>query len=142
MTALQPITIETIVAATPEEAWAAYNSPEAITQWNQASEDWHCPSASVDLRAGGRYVARMEAKDGSFGFDFGGTYEEVNEPHALALVMDEGRRMRTTFAAEGSGTRVTTIFDPEAMNPLDMQRDGWQSILDSYARYVSKVAAR
>ena len=131
-------TIHAFVAVSPQDAWDAFTSASAITQWNQASPDWHCPSAHVDLRVGGKHEARMEARDGSFGFDFEGVYEEVNGPNALALRLDDGRRARTTFVAEGDGTRVTTTFDLEATNPAEMQRAGWQAILDSYAAYVMR----
>ncbi|SCY15848.1 SRPBCC domain-containing protein [Paracoccus tibetensis] len=132
------ITITAIVNATPDEAWAAYTSPEAIMAWNKASPDWHCPSATVDLRPEGRHVARMESRDGAFGFDFGGTYEEVQAPDALTLRLDDGRRTSTTFVTEGTGTRVTTVFEPESSNPVEKQRAGWQAILDSYAAYVNR----
>jgi uncharacterized protein YndB with AHSA1/START domain len=132
----EPITIEVVVAASPIEAWRAYTSPDAITQWNFASPDWCCPSAQVDLREGGRHVARMEARDSSFGFDFAATYEEVDTPNALTLRLDDDRRARTTFEAHGAGTRVRTVFDPEATNPADMQRDGWQAILNTFKAYV------
>lgn len=131
------ITIETLVPVPPAVAWAAFTTPQAITQWNQASPDWHCPWARVDLRVGGKHVARMEARDGSFGFDFEGVYDEVDAPRALTLRLGDGRRARTSFVPEGAGTRVTTVFDPETENPIDMQRDGWQAILDSYAAYVT-----
>ena len=131
------ITVETHVPVSPEVAWDAYTSPEAIMQWNKATPEWCCPAAEVDLREGGRHVARMEARDGSMGFDFAGTYEEVNAPHALTLRLDDGRRTRTTFEAEGDGTRVRTVFDPEPTNPAEMQRGGWQAILDSYAAHVA-----
>lgn len=137
-----PISIATTVSATPAEAWEAYTSPKAITQWNQASPDWHCPHAEVDLRQGGRHLARMEARDGSFGFDLTGTYDEVDAPHALTLRLDDGRRARTTFTADGNDTRVETVFDPESMNPRDMQQAGWQAILDSYAAYVERTHGR
>ena len=142
MAPLEKITIHTTVAATPAEAWNAYTSPEAIIQWNHASPDWHCPSAKVELREGGQHSARMEARDGSFGFDFTGTYEEVDAPRALTLRLDDDRRSRTTFEAQGEGTLVTTVFDPEGSNPVDMQRDGWQAILDSYAAYVARTVGR
>jgi uncharacterized protein YndB with AHSA1/START domain len=106
--------------------------------WNQTSPDWHCPAAAVDLRVGGRHVARMEARDGSFGFDFEGVYEEVDEPRALTLRLGDGRGARTVFEPEGAGTRVTTVFDPETMNPVEMQRAGWQAILDSYGAHVAR----
>jgi uncharacterized protein YndB with AHSA1/START domain len=138
----QPIRIEARVPVAPEVAWAAFSAPEAITQWNQASPDWHCPSARVDLRPGGKLIARMEARDGSFGFDYEGTYEEVDAPRALALRLDDGRLARTTFEAVPGGTRVVTLFDPEATNPAEMQRAGWQAILDSYAAYVAGAAAK
>lgn len=131
------ITIDAFVPVPPAPAWTAFTAPEAITQWNQASPDWHCPWARVDLRVGGRHVARMEARDGSVGFEYEGTYEEVDVPRALTLRLDDDRRVRTTFAAEGTGTRVTTTFDPEATNSPELQRQGWQAILDSYAAFVA-----
>ena len=133
------ITVETQVPAPPQSAWNAYTSPEAITRWNQATPEWHCPSAEVDLREGGRHSARMEARDGSAGFDFAGTYEEVDAPRALTLRLDDGRRARTTFEAEGNGTRVRTVFDPEGTHPIEVQRDGWQAILDNYAAHVRET---
>jgi uncharacterized protein YndB with AHSA1/START domain len=132
-----PITVETLVPAAPADAWAAFTSPDAITQWNQASPDWHCPTAQVDLRPGGRHVARMEARDGSMGFDFAAIYEAVDAPNAFSLRLDDGRMARTRFVSEQGGTRVTTVFDPESSHPVEMQRDGWQAILDSYAAYVA-----
>lgn len=137
MTKAESVSIETVVAVPPGEAWQAFTSPEAIRRWNQASPDWHCPSADVDLREGGRHVARMEARDGSFGFDYSGTYEEVDAPHALTLRLDDDRRARTTFERHGDGTLVRTVFDAEPTNPVDVQRDGWQAILDSYSAYVA-----
>lgn len=134
---MEPIEISAFVPASPDAAWTAFTTPQAIMQWNQASPDWHCPSASVDLRAGGRHVVRMEARDGSFRFDLEGVYEEVDAPRTLTLRLEDGRRARTTFVPEGAGTRVTTRFDPETMNPPEMQRQGWQAILDSYAAHVA-----
>lgn len=133
------ITVETQLPASPQAAWDAYTSPEAITRWNQATPEWRCPSAEVDLREGGRHSARMEARDGSAGFDFAGTYEEVDAPRALTLRLDDGRRARTTFEAEGDGTRVRTVFDPEGTHPMEMQREGWQAILDNYAALVKET---
>lgn len=138
---LDAIKITASVPVSPAKAWEAFTAPASVMQWNQASPDWHCPSAKVDLRVGGKHVARMEARDGSFCFDFEGTYEEVDAPHALTLRLEDGRRARTTFIAEGNGTRVTTIFDPEATNPIEMQRDGWQAILDSFAAYAERMHA-
>lgn len=134
-----PITVETVVPVAPEQAWRAFTTPEAITQWNFASPDWCCPSAQVDLRVGGTHSARMEARDGSFGFDFAGVYEEVEPHRAVTLRMGDGRSARTTFEAEDGSTRVKTIFDAESENSLELQRDGWQAILDNYAAYVGSL---
>ncbi len=132
-----PITIETTVPVPPQAAWNAYTDPAAITQWNFASPDWCCPTAKVDLRKGGRHLARMEARDGTMGFDFEGTYETIDAPNTLVLKLDDGRLSRTTFETAGSGTRVRIVFDPESTNPVEMQRDGWQAILDNYAAHVA-----
>jgi uncharacterized protein YndB with AHSA1/START domain len=136
------ITVETLLAAPVERAWAAFTTPEDIMRWNFASADWCCPAAEVDLRVGGIHKARMEAKDGSFGFDFEGVYEEVEPGRALTLVLGDGRRARTTFAPSGEGTRVTTIFDAETQHSIEMQRDGWQAILDNFASHAGRQAAR
>lgn len=130
------ISVGTTVAASPARAWQAYTSPTEITRWNYASDDWCCPHAEVDLREGGAHRARMEAKDGSIGFDFSATYTEVQPEHALTLVLEDGRQSRTTFEAVEGGTRVTTTFDPEAEHSRQMQQDGWQAILDNFARYL------
>jgi uncharacterized protein YndB with AHSA1/START domain len=130
------VVVKALVDASPVRAWNAFTTPSDIMQWNHAAPEWHCPTATVELRVGGKHVARMEARDGSMGFDFEGTYEEVDELSAITLRLDDGRRSRTTFVAEGDGTRVTTTFDPEESNPVEMQRAGWQAILDNYAAYV------
>ena len=129
------IAIETIIAAPVERVWDAFTTPADIVQWNFASDDWRCPGAEVDLRVGGVHKARMEAKDGSFGFDFEGVYEEVVPRSAITLAMCDGRKARTTFEPVGSSTRVTTVFDADA-NPVEMQRDDWQAILDNFRRHV------
>lgn len=137
---LQTITVQASVSAPVPTVWAAYTTPANIMQWNFASDDWCCPAAEVDLRVGGRQSARMEARDGSMGFEFGGTYEEVVPEKALTLVMDDGRRARTTFEEEAGRTVVTTTFDAETMNPVDMQRDGWQAILNNFKAHVEAQA--
>ncbi|MDO5528840.1 MAG: SRPBCC domain-containing protein [Paracoccus sp. (in: a-proteobacteria)] len=134
----QKITVETRVPVSQEAAWDAYTSPEEITKWNFASPDWHCPNASVDLRVGGQHSARMEAKDGSMGFDFAGTYEVVEKPQSLALRLGDGRLSRTSFEKDEGGTIIRTSFDVEAANDPEMQRAGWQAILDNYADYVTR----
>lgn len=130
------ITVETLVSVSPGEAWRVYTSPDAITQWNFASPEWHCPRAVVDLRVGGRHCARMEAKDGSMGFDYEGAYEAVDAERSLILRLDDGRLVHTTFDPEADSTRVRTVFDADPGAPTDMQRDGWQAILDNYADFV------
>lgn len=135
----QQITVGTIVPVSPERAWDLFTDPDQITQWNFANDDWHCPSASTDLRVGGTHKARMEAKDGSFGFDFEGSYEEVDAPHALTLVLGDGRKARTTFEAVPEGTKVETSFDAESQNAAEMQRAGWQAILDNYRKHADRA---
>lgn len=130
------IRIETTVTAPVPRVWQAFTTPPDIVQWNFASDDWCCPSAAVDLRVGGAHKARMEAKDGSIGFDFEGVYEEVIPKRAITLAMSDGRKARTTFEPAGTSTRVTTVFDAESENSVDVQRDGWQAILDNFKRHV------
>lgn len=132
------IHIETTVAAAPSKVWAYYTKPEHITQWNFAIPEWHCPSATNDLRVGGKYSARMEAKDGSFGFDFEAVYDQVVHEKKLAYTMPDGRVVTTTFEVEGNGTKVATVFDAEKENPVEMQKDGWQAILNNFKAYTEK----
>ena len=129
------ITVETTVAAPVERVWRAYTTPEAITQWNAASDDWHTTSATVDLRPGGAFVSRMEAKDGSAGFDFGGTYTEVVEHERLAYAFGD-RSAEVLFRAVPAGTAVRVTFDGESTHSVEQQRQGWQAILDNFKRYV------
>ncbi len=130
------ITIETIISANTKKVWEYYSAPEHITKWNFASDDWHCPSAENDLRTGGKFKSRMEAKDGSFGFDFEGVYDEVVDHKKIAYTMPDSRRVITNFESDGGRTKVTTTFDAENENPVEMQRAGWQSILDHFKKYV------
>jgi uncharacterized protein YndB with AHSA1/START domain len=132
----QKITVETLIDAPVERVWNAYSTPADITQWNFASDDWCCPSAEADLKVGGAYKARMEAKDGSFGFDFEAVYDEVDPHKVLTMAMSDGRKARTTFESVNGKTKVATIFDAESQNPIEMQRDGWQAILNSFKRHV------
>lgn len=130
------ITIERTIAAPLDAIWRAWTTPADICAWNAASDDWHTTRAEVDLRPGGRFVSRMEAKDGTAGFDFSGTYDAVEPQQRIGYVMDDGRRAETTFEARPEGTHVKTTFDTEATHPVEMQRDGWQAILDNFARHV------
>lgn len=134
----QRITIDTTIGAPVERVWKAYTTPDDIMQWNFASDNWCCPSAEADLKVGGAYKARMEAKDGSFGFDFEAVYEEVDPNRTLTFAMSDGRKVRTTFEPAGEGTKVTTILDAEDQNSVDMQRDGWQAILNNFRDYVER----
>ena len=134
-----PITVETVVPVSREAAWDAYTTPDHITRWNFASPDWTCPSADVDLREGGRHTARMEAKDGSFGFDFTAIYEAIEPERSFTYRMEDGRIVTTTFEQLGDTTRVTTVFDAETENPVDMQRDGWQAILNNFKAHAESL---
>ncbi|BAV07244.1 Uncharacterized conserved protein YndB, AHSA1/START domain [Filimonas lacunae] len=130
------ITVSAIVHADSKKVWDYYNNPEHITQWNFADPSWHCPSASNDMRVGGKYVARMEAKDGSFGFDLEATYNAVAEGESFTYAMPNGRQVTVVFQQKGNATEVDVTFDPETENPLEMQRNGWQAILNSFKRYT------
>lgn len=129
------ITVETNVAAPVEQVWKAYTSPDEIKQWNAASDDWHTPSATVDLREGGAFSSRMEAKDGSMGFDFAGTYTKIID-HKLIAYSFGDRTAQVEFTPGPKGVAVRVSFDPEQENSVEMQREGWQSILDSFKRHV------
>lgn len=133
---MDTITVETHVRAPIEKVWNDFTNPEAIKVWNAASEDWHTTDAQNDLRVGGRFTSRMEAKDGSAGFDFSGIYDAVVTHERIAYTMEDGRKVAITFATEGEVVRVTETFDPETENTREMQRDGWQAILDSFRKYV------
>ena len=132
------ITIEALVEAPVEGVWLRWTAPDHITQWNFASDDWCCPSAENDLTPGGRYRVRMEATDGSFGFDFEAVYDEIAEHEKLIYTMTDGRRVSTIFKVEGGATRVKTTFDADKENPFEMQRQGWQAILNNFKRYAEE----
>jgi uncharacterized protein YndB with AHSA1/START domain len=129
------ITVETTVNAPIEKVWRAYTTPEDIKQWNAASDDWHTTAASVDLRPGGAFSSRMEAKDGSMGFDFAGTYTKV-EKHKLIEYSFGERKAQVEFAGAPKGVRVRVTFDSESTHSEEQQRTGWQAILNSFARHV------
>ncbi|HEY0660378.1 MAG TPA: SRPBCC family protein [Lysobacter sp.] len=130
------ITIETVVNAKLDKVWKAWNTPEDIKQWNTANEDWHTTHSTVDLREGGKFLSRMEAKDGSFGFDFEGTYTRVVPYQAIEYRMSDGREVQSEFIDGADGVLVKSTFDAESENPPEVQRAGWQSILDNFSRYV------
>lgn len=130
------ITIETTVNAPVEKVWNYWNAPEHITKWNSASPDWHTPRAENDLRPGGKIASRMEAKDGSMGFDFWGIYDEVRNHEYIEYTLGDGRKVKINFATNGNSTKITESFDPENVNPREMQQYGWQAILDSFKHYT------
>lgn len=130
------ITVKSSVNAPISKVWEYWNAPEHITKWNSASPDWHTPKSENDLRVGGRFTARMEAKDGSFGFDFGGTYDEVIPHEKISYTMDDGRKTDISFITNGTETQVIEIFDAEDTNPIEMQQGGWQAILDNFKKYT------
>lgn len=131
------IVVETIVDASVEKVWQAYTTPEDITKWNFASDDWHCPRASVDLRVGGEFSSRMEAKDGSMGFDFAGTYINVVRHKLIAYSFGE-RTAQVEFFDSRQGVNVSVSFDSEDTYSTEQQRDGWQAILNNFKRHVER----
>ena len=130
------ITVETLVNAPIEKVWAYWSEPSHIMKWNSASDDWHTPFAENDLRTGGSFKSRMEARDGSFGFDFGGTYDDVEEHKYIEYTMGDGRKVKVKFSSEGNSTKVSESFEAESTNPAEMQKTGWQSILDNFKKYT------
>jgi uncharacterized protein YndB with AHSA1/START domain len=130
------VTIESIVDAPVKKVWEYWTKPGHIIKWNYASGDWHSPWAKNDLRVGGRLSARMEAKDGSMGFEFGGVYDVVRENEYIEYTLDDGRKVKAAFTAQGDATKVVESFEAESTNPLEMQRGGWQAILDNFKHYT------
>ncbi|HQT23904.1 MAG: activator of HSP90 ATPase [Sphingobacteriales bacterium 17-39-43] len=132
------IIIQAIVSADIEKVWDYYTRPEHITKWNFASEDWQCPHASNDMRVGGKYIARMEAKDGSFGFDFEAVYDQIIVGKRFNFTMPDGREVRVTFKDADGKTEVSISFDAETENSIELQRQGWQAILDNFKKYTER----
>jgi uncharacterized protein YndB with AHSA1/START domain len=130
------ITVETLVNAPVEKVWNFWSSPEHIIKWNNASADWHTPHAENDLRPGGNFSFRMEARDGSMGFDFGGVYDVVIPHQQIDYTMGDGRKVKVTFTPSGHGTKVTETFEAEDTHSLEMQRAGWQAIMDNFKNHV------
>lgn len=136
MTKLERITVEATVNAPVSKVWEAWNTPSDIMQWNTPDPSWHTPSSENDLRVGGKFKNRMEAKDGSFGFDFEGVYDSVILHQEITYTMGDGRQATTIFTAQDGQTRVATTFDPETQNAPEFQQQGWQSILNNFVKYV------
>jgi uncharacterized protein YndB with AHSA1/START domain len=131
------ITVTTVVHAPLAEVRRAYTTQDDIKVWNAASSDWHTTQAEVDLRVGGKFCSRMEAKDGSFGFDFAGEYTKLIPQQLIEYVFDE-RNVSVNFTESSDGILVKVSFDPESIHPEEQQREGWQSILNNFAKYVSE----
>lgn len=130
------ITVETTINAPVEKVWKLFTNPADVTQWNNAIDTWHSPRAENDLRAGGKFLYRMEAKDGSMGFDFAGTYDEVRPNEYMAYTLGDGRKVKINFKPAEGKTTIVESFDLEQENPAEMQRAGWQAILDNFKRYA------
>ncbi|WP_205513076.1 SRPBCC family protein [Longitalea arenae] len=135
-TGVTKITVETVVKAPVEKVWNFWSQPEHIKNWCAASDDWHAPKAENDLKVGGTFSTRMEAKDGSFGFDFGGVYDQVKTNELIEYTMGDGRKVVVNFTSNGNETKVVETFDAENTHPIEMQRGGWQAILDNFKKYT------
>lgn len=133
------ITIKTTVNAPVEKVWNFWTEPKHITKWNAASDDWHTPFAENDLRAQGKFLSRMEAKDGSFGFDFIGIYDEVRLYEVISYTIPDGRKVKITFIARDNKTDIIEIFEAENTNSIELQEKGWQGILDNFKKYAEQI---
>ncbi len=133
------ITVECKVKAPIEKVWEFWTEPEHITKWNNASDDWHTPYAENDLRPGGKFVSRMEARDGSMGFDFGGTYDEVRVNERIGYTLGDERRVTVSFNNRNNEIKIVEIFEAEEENSIELQRMGWQAILNNFKKYVETI---
>jgi uncharacterized protein YndB with AHSA1/START domain len=133
------ITVESTVNAPVEMVWKSWTGPDHIVKWNHASEDWHCPKAENDLNPGGSFNIRMEAIDGSFGFDFGGVYDQVKKNELIEYTLGNGRKVQVHFSVEGDKTKVIETFDAETENSIELQKGGWQAILDNFKKYTESL---
>lgn len=133
------IAIETTVNVSIEKAWKTWTEPAHIVNWNFASPDWHTTKAEADLRAGGKFSSRMEAKDGSFGFDFAGVFDVVKPNEYIEYTMGDGRKTWITFSKKDNATHIEEVFEAETENSIELQRGGWQAILDNYKKYTESI---
>lgn len=133
------INVEATINAPIEKVWKAWTTPADIMVWNTPDPSWHCPRSENDLRVGGSFVSRMEAKDGSYGFDFGGVYDKVDEFKEITYTMGDGRVATTIFSEADGKTNVATTFDAETINPIEMQKGGWQAILNNFVKHVEQT---
>ncbi len=130
------ITVNASVEAPVDKVWELWTTPEHIKNWNRATDDWHTTRAENDLRPGGKFVSRMEAKDGSMGFDFGGTYDAIDAKKLISYTLDDGRKVEINFSSEGNKTEIMESFEAENTNPVEMQQAGWQAILNQFKKYA------
>lgn len=130
------ITVQNAINAPVEKVWELWSKPEHITQWNNPSDDWHTPRAENDLRVGGKFVSRMEARDGSMGFDFNGIYDAVRPNEYIEYTIADGRKVKVNFTAQGNQTKVVESFEAESTHSVEMQKGGWQAILDNFKKYA------
>jgi uncharacterized protein YndB with AHSA1/START domain len=130
------ITVESTIQAGIEKVWKYWSEPEHIKNWCQASDDWHAPAAENDLRTGGKFSTTMAAKDGSFSFDFGGVYTNIVPHKLIEYTINDGRNVSITFSSEGNATKVVETFEAEDMHSIEMQKGGWQAILDNFRKYT------
>ncbi|HEX5976556.1 MAG TPA: SRPBCC family protein [Nitrososphaeraceae archaeon] len=131
------MTVQAVINAPVEQVWKLYTEPDHVMKWNNASNDWHTPRAENDLKVGGKFLYRMEAKDGSSGFDFDGTYKQILANELIVYSISDGRKVEVTFTKDDNArTKMDTTFEAESTNPIEMQRDGWQAILNNFKIYV------
>jgi len=130
------ITVEATINAPVNRVWKFWTLPEHIIHWNNANEDWHTPRAENDFRVGGSFLSRMEAKDGSFGFDFAGAYNEIKTHELIIYTIFDGRKVHISFASVGNSTTIIESFEAESENSIELQKSGWQSILNNFKHYV------
>lgn len=135
----EKITVECIVNKPINLVWDAWTDPKHITKWNFASPDWHAPSAENDLKAGGKFSYRMEAKDGSMGFDFWGTYDDIKPQQYIEYTMGDDRKAWITFSSTGNETKISESFEAETENPVELQQMGWQAILNNFKQYAETL---
>jgi uncharacterized protein YndB with AHSA1/START domain len=133
------VTVKTTVNVPVEKVWEFWTEPNHITKWNNASEDWHTPVAENDLRPGGSFLSRMEAKDGSFGFDFKGIYDEVKLLEFISYSLEDGRKVEISFEGKENETEIIETFDPDTSNSIELQQTGWQAIIDNFKKYAEQT---
>lgn len=135
---MEKITVESVISAPIDKVWTFWSEPDHIKKWTFASSDWHAPYAENDLKTDGKFKTTMAAKDGSFSFDFEGVYTKVENHKKIEYALADGRTVQIVFEADGYTTKITETFDPENQNPIEMQRGGWQSILDNFKKYTEE----